>query len=159
MATGKVTKRTVDALSPAPKDQFLWDDELRGFGLKVTPAGNKVYLIQYRLGGRESKTRRYTIGTHGSPWTPAGARDEAERLLTLVRQGIDPLADKNERQRVAPDLAFNAYAVRFLDEYVRREWKASYAFAEGILRLHVTPVLKAKPLPSIKRSDIAAVLD
>jgi len=51
LATGKLTKRAVDALNPADRDQFLWDEELRGFGPKVTPAGNKVYLIQYRSGG------------------------------------------------------------------------------------------------------------
>jgi NADPH-dependent 2,4-dienoyl-CoA reductase/sulfur reductase-like enzyme len=26
-------------------DQFLWDRDLKGFGLKVTPSGNKVYLL------------------------------------------------------------------------------------------------------------------
>ncbi|GAC1573854.1 MAG: hypothetical protein NVS3B5_03750 [Sphingomicrobium sp.] len=74
MATGKVTKRSVDAMRAGPADQFLWDDELRGFGLKVTPAGRRVYLVQYRLGGRGSSTRRLTFGGHGSLWTPAGAR-------------------------------------------------------------------------------------
>ena len=70
MATSKLTKRTLDATHPGAKDLFVWDDELRGFGLKVTPAGNKIFLVQYRLGGRGSTTRRYTIGTYRSPWTP-----------------------------------------------------------------------------------------
>ena len=54
MATGRITKTAVDAMAPAPDDQFLWDDELRGFGLKVTPGGAKSYIIQYRTGGRGS---------------------------------------------------------------------------------------------------------
>jgi integrase len=159
MATGKVTKRTVDAVAVGSKDQFLWDEDLSGFGLKVTPAGNKVYLLQYRLGGRGAKTRRFTIGAHGSPWTPAGARDEAERLLTLVRQGVDPANEKAERQRIAADLAFASYAATFLSDYVKQQWKGSYAYAESILRLHVTPVLKSKPLPSIRKPDLTAVFD
>jgi len=159
MATGKVTKRTVDAMQAAAKDQMLWDDDLSGFGLKVTPAGNKVYLVQYRLGGRGSKTRRFTLGMHGSPWTSAGARSEAERLLTLVRQGVDPAAVKEERQRVAVDLAFGTYSDLFLREYVRRKWKASYDDAARIFRLHVCPVLKDKPLPSIRKADLTAVID
>jgi integrase len=159
MATGKLTKRAVDALHKGERDQFLWDEDLSGFGLKVTPAGNKVYLLQYRLGGRGAKTRRFTIGTHGSPWTPSGARDEAERLLTLVRRGVDPADDKAERQRIANDLAFSGYADRFLADYVKQQWKGSYGYAEGILRLHVTPVLKSKPLPSIRKSDLVAVFD
>jgi Arm DNA-binding domain len=48
----KITKRTVDALKPGITDLFLWDTELKGFGLKVTPGGNKVYILQYRKGGR-----------------------------------------------------------------------------------------------------------
>lgn len=159
MATGKITKRAVDAIHPGEKVQFLWDEELRGFGIKVTPAGGKTYLIQYRLGGRNAATKRFTIGRHGSPWTPTTARDEAERLLTKVRQGVDPAADKEARERAANDFAFPAYVDRFLDLYVKREWKASYAFAESILRIHITPILRAKPLPTIRRSDLNAVFD
>jgi hypothetical protein len=47
-ALAKITKRTVDALKPGATDRFLWDTELKGFGLKVTPSGNKVYILQYR---------------------------------------------------------------------------------------------------------------
>lgn len=159
MATGKIVKRTVDAQHPGAKDQFFWDDELKGFGLKVTPAGSKVYLIQYRLGGRGVKTKRYTIGRHGSPWTPAAARDEAERLLTLARQGVDPAEDKERRQREANDLAFGSYADKFLEEYVQQEWKASYGDAESAFRLHMRPVFKSKPLPAIRRQDISALFD
>ena len=80
MATARITKRAVDGARPVPKDSYLWDEELPGFGLKVTPAGRKVYLVQYRLGGRQGRTRRFTIGQHGE-LTPAAARIEAKRLL------------------------------------------------------------------------------
>ena len=90
MATGNVNKRTVDALKAGPEVSFLWDDDVKGFGVKITPAGALTYIYQYRMGGREAKTRRYSIGAHGSPWTPASARIEAKRLGLLVAQGIDP---------------------------------------------------------------------
>jgi hypothetical protein len=67
MATGKITKRTVDALLTAAVEGFLWDEDLKGFGLKTTARGAASYVVQYRMGGREAKTRRYTIGAHGSP--------------------------------------------------------------------------------------------
>jgi hypothetical protein len=53
---GKITKRTVDALKPGAKDRFLWDTELKGFGLKVTPSGNKIYVLQYRRGAASALT-------------------------------------------------------------------------------------------------------
>ncbi|MBF0184678.1 MAG: DUF4102 domain-containing protein [Magnetococcales bacterium] len=66
----KITKRIVDAVQASNKDAYTWDSELAGFGLKVTPAGRKVYLVQFRVAGR---TRRVTIGPHG-PATPDQAR-------------------------------------------------------------------------------------
>ncbi|WP_293942546.1 site-specific integrase [Sphingomonas sp.] len=160
MAGGKVTKRAVDAIRPGSKDEFLWDEDLSGFGLKVTPAGRKVYLFQYRLGGRGAPTRRVTIGVHGNPWTPAGARDEAERLLVLVKQGKDPAAEKEERRRMATDLAFDGYVTKFLTEYGKPHWRSgTYTNAESALRRFVTPALKKKALPLIRRSDISAMFD
>ena len=78
-----ISKRSVDAALSSSKDTYHWDDELSGFGLKVTPTGRKVYLVQYRLGGRRGRTLRVTIGVHGSI-TLDQARGEAKRLLGLV---------------------------------------------------------------------------
>src|SRR3546814_1210528 len=88
MATGKITKRAVDAMRAGSRNDFLWDTETKGFGVKITPAGKRVYILQYRLGGAGTKTQRYTIGAHGT-WTPDAAEREAKRLLALVDQGKD----------------------------------------------------------------------
>ena len=76
MPVGRITQEAVNALTPGAKDIFYWDDRLPGFGLKVTPTGSKVYLLQYRMGGRGHKTKRYTIGKEGAfraiSWPRAG---------------------------------------------------------------------------------------
>ena len=113
MPSAKISKRTVDAAQPGLREVFVWDEDLRGFGLRITPKGSKSYVLQYRMGGREAPTQRYTIGKHGSPWTPERARKEAERLLILVRQGTDPVEADRVRRRQAVDLAFNAYVESF----------------------------------------------
>ena len=79
MTTGRITKRGVDALAcPPGKDrEFLWDDAVSGFGVAVFPSGKKVYVAQYRHGGRSS---RVTIGDHGR-LTPDEARSQAKQLL------------------------------------------------------------------------------
>jgi hypothetical protein len=79
MAVGRLTKRSVEAvpLPVAPARSYLWDDQLKGFGVMVTGAGARTYLVQYQMGGRQAATERYTIGKHGSPWTAEKARDEA----------------------------------------------------------------------------------
>jgi len=78
---GRVNKRAVDALKPGRTTRFLWDRGLPGFGVRITPAGARAYVLQYELAGR---SRRLTIGRHGAPWTPAAARDEAIRLRAEV---------------------------------------------------------------------------
>lgn len=157
MATGRISKSSVDAVLPRATETMLWDDRVSGFGLKVTPAGAKTYLYQYRLGGRGGRTRRYTIGRHGS-MTPDRARREAERLAALVSQGVDPQQEKQDKGRRAIDLAFKGYAERFVEDCLKVRWKASHKDGEALLRLYVIPVLGSKPLHDIDRSDIRAVL-
>ncbi len=140
------------------RDAFLWDTDTRGFGVKITPAGKRVYLLQYRLGGRGSKTRRYTIGSHGA-WTPAAAEAEAKRLLMLVGQGKDPADDKRQRVREATDLTFDAVADRFEALEVPKRWVKSGGFVKDALRLHLRPKLGKRALPSITGQEIVALLD
>ncbi len=158
MATGRINKSGVDAVQSSTKDVILWDDKLSGFGLKVTPAGAKTYLFQYRLGGRAGKTRRVTIGKHGA-YTPDAARKEAERLAQMVGQGIDPQQQKKDAARKAVDLAFNSYAASFVDDCLKVRWKSSHQMGESLLRMYATPVLGSKPLHDITRADIRAVLN
>lgn len=156
MASGKITKRTVDALIASRSEGFLWDDGIKGFGAKITKSGAVSYILQFRMGGREASTRRYTIGSHGSPWTPATAREEAQRLFLLIAQGIDPVEVEKQRRREAVDLAFSNYAERFERSCVGRGWKVLVARS---FKIHVKPVLGSKPLPKITRSDVVAVFD
>ena len=157
---GKITKRTVDATMPGERDVFLWDTDLKGFGLKVSPAGSKIYVVQYRLGGREARTQRYTIGKHGSPWTPDKAREEAERLLGRVANEVDPTKERKAKlaahraDEEAPTLA--EFATRYIDEYAK-PYKKPRTLEEDKrnLRLHIKPTLGKLKLKNITPADIA----
>ncbi|MGN3974201.1 tyrosine-type recombinase/integrase [Tsuneonella sp. SYSU-LHT278] len=157
MATGRITKSAVDGQGTDTRDTFLWDDRITGFGLKVTPAGSKVYLYQYRLGGRGAKVRRYTIGKHGA-LTADAARKEAERLAMLVAQDIDPQAAKVHRRRQAIDLAFPTYLDDFARDCLAANWKGSASEVEAMLRTYALPDLRSKSLPEITRADIATLM-
>ncbi len=158
MATGNITKRAVEAAAPGPASTFLWDQKVKGFGLKVTPSGGRSYVYQYRVGGRGAKVQRCTIGAHG-PWTPDQARKEAKRLAVLIDQGTDPAAENKLKRREAIDLAFPAYAERFIETYLKAEWKGGFELAAGILRRDAIPALKAKTIKDVSRADISALMD
>ncbi|MSO76552.1 MAG: DUF4102 domain-containing protein, partial [Alphaproteobacteria bacterium] len=153
MAKGRITKRTVDAMAPASVDAYLWDRELAGFGLKVSPAGRKTYLVQYRLGGRGGRIRRYNIGPHGAPLTAEEARWEAALVLTEVRAGRDP-AGKRLADRKAPSVA--ELAERFMAEHTGAKSKARTKAEYGRLfdRL-ILPALGARRALDVARSDVA----
>ncbi len=84
----KITKRVVDALRLHDRERVVWDDENKGFGVRVHPTGKKVYIVKYRRRGRVAKT---AIGPHG-PIAPAEARTRAAEIITAARTGRDSAA-------------------------------------------------------------------
>jgi integrase len=145
----KITKRIVDAAGPETADVFIWDSELRGFGLKVTPKGRKVYLVQYRLPG--AATRRYTIGAHGSPWTPDLARDKALEVLAAVAAGQDPA---DARREAKSDISISELCDLYLAEGVRTKKASTIEMDLSRIGAHVRPLLGAKRLKQLSKSDI-----
>jgi len=80
MAKAKITERVIDTLRSASrrtgKSAFLWDTELRGFGLRVGTNGHGTWLVQKWIGGRRGKLKRIAIG-HLPPMTVDEARSKA----------------------------------------------------------------------------------
>lgn len=148
--TTKITKRVVDAEEPAEKDKFVWDAELKGFGLKTTPKGRKVYVVQFRLPGQT--TRRYTIGQHGSPWTPTTARQEAMRVLGQVAAGSDP---SEEKRLAKQDITLNELCDLYLENGTSDKKASTIAMDRSRINAHVRPLLGKKRLKQVRKADIS----
>lgn len=152
----RITKRAVDAARPGKRDTFYWDDSTTGLGLKVTPAGKKTYVLQYRIHGR---VRRYTIGKHGSPWTPEQARDEAVRLLGQVAAGIDPAALKAALRREGKAAKTVA---QLCDLYVAEDCAtkkpSTLAADKGRIERHIKPLLGRLRVKNVTDADVARFL-
>jgi integrase len=145
----KITKRTIDSLKIGPKDFFVWDEELLGFGVRVMPSGVRSYVVQYRIGGRTRRTAFSRVGT----MTPDEARKHARELLVAVDKGRDP-AGEAEAHRRSPTVG--AFSERFLAEHVaprckpstQREYRRS-------VELFIKPHLGTFKIGDVKRPDIA----
>jgi integrase len=158
MSNRSITLRTIDAIKPCPTgDVYTWDTYLRGFGVRVTPKGVKSYVLQYRVSGGPS--RRKTIGMHGSPWTIQTARKEAERLLMIVRQGIDPVEAQREAKRKEKALNFSAYCDMFVDLYLQPHWPDTWPEAMRTLENVAKPRWGKRSLLSLKRADMVKLMD
>ena len=152
MPTLKLTKRNVDALKPAAERFTAWDTDLKGFGLRVTPMGERVYVLKYRIAGEQ---RWLTIGRHGSPWTPEQARDEAKRLLGDVARKNDP-ASQRRAEREA--LTFAALCDLYLAEGVSHKKRSTIAADKGRIEHHLKPLLGRKRIIAIAREDVERLL-
>jgi integrase len=148
----RITKRTVDAIHPNGADQFLWDRDIKGFGLKITAGGNKVYILQYRKGGRGAPTKRITIGRHGA-LTPEQARKEAAHLSGAIAHGSDPAAVR-AAEKAAPTVA--VLTERFLAEHVATKTKQRTAIEyRRLIENVIVPAVGRKRVRDVTRADIS----
>ena len=96
MVTKRLTKRVVESLAPRTHRYVVWDSELKGFGVRVTPQGRKTYLVRYRTTG--GADRRLTLTTHGV-MTTEEASEQARLALADAAMGGDPQGAKAEATR------------------------------------------------------------
>lgn len=142
----KLTKRVVEGAKTKSKDAFLWDTDIAGFGVKVTPGGGRIYILQARLEGRK---RRFTIGRHGSPWTVDEARKEAVRLLATLCDGVDPhQADQAKTIRV------DALCDLYMEEGASRKKESTRQTDRSLIRRHIKPLLGRRLVSSLTKADI-----
>lgn len=144
----RLTDKIVKALpAPASGNKLHYDAEVKGFACRVTAAGARAFVLNYRASGRE---RRYTIGSFPE-WTTTAARKEAAELKKLVDRGDDPMAERHD-DRAAPTVGelIDRFAADFLPrkrESTRREYAA-------ILDKIVRPELGKVKVADVRHADI-----
>jgi integrase len=154
----KVTKRAVDALDrPTKSQEFLWDSELRGFGVRVVPSGLKTFIVQYRTAA--GRSRRLAIGRYGL-MTVEQARDQAKIKLGMVASGVDPVEqdDVPEDSISVSDLCDwyleEAKAGRILGRRNRAIKASSLAMDESRIKTHIKPLLGHRLVNSLRIVDV-----
>lgn len=156
--TARITKRTVDAVvTPTTEDgeARVWDTDLKGFFLRVYPSGRRVYALKYRLGPLQ---RIFTIGVHGSPYTPEMARDAADAALRRVADGEDPATIKKEEREA---LTVSALIDRYLEDgpATKPSKRASTWANDGSnLKRHILPLLGRKVAKAVSKAEAAKAI-
>ncbi|MBI1384723.1 MAG: tyrosine-type recombinase/integrase [Rhizobiales bacterium] len=143
----RVNTSTVDSLQPG---DTLRDTEIMGFGARRRSAAAPTYYLQTRVKGR---LRFITIGTHGSPWTPASARKEALRLITKINEGLDP-GQAKAAARAAP--LFAEAADLYLAEHAPKLKESTRADYKRLIDVCLKPAFARRHLADITTSDVAA---
>ncbi len=144
----KLTDKAVrDLAAPVSGNKVTYDDDVKGFGVRVTKAGARAFILNYRAGGRE---RRITIGAYPD-WTAGAARDRAKELKRRVDNGADPMAERHE-ERAAPTM--NDLADRFEAEHLTKRRPTTARDYKSLLRLYVRPRIGKIRVSDLKHSDV-----
>jgi integrase len=153
MAKIKLTKTAVDAAQAQSTDVELRDTLVPGFLCKVTPAGRKVFMIQYRTNTGER--RKPSLGLFGE-LTVEQARALAQDWLAEVRRGGDPGGEKADARK-APTV--KELCTRFMEDYSKTRNKPSTqrSYQHQIDR-SILPAFGSKKVPEITRMDVIALM-
>lgn len=154
MAKTKITKSAVDAAQPQAQAIELRDTLVPGFLCKITPAGRKVFMLQYRTNAGER--RKPALGLFGE-LTVEQARSLAQEWLAQVRRGGDPAADKAEA-RQAPSV--EELCKKFMEDYSKKRNKPSTRVGyQGVIDRCIIPLLGRKKVHDVKRPDVAGLME
>ena len=141
----------MDTIAVEARPREVWDDELKGFGVRVHPSGRKVFIAMTRVDGR---LIRVTIGRHGVV-TVAGARAQAMQIIAQARAGKDPTLQKKRspESRTMEDLCR-----RFLDDYVAVHCKPTTTkdYRHSI-ESFIAPKLGKRRVVDVRREDVVAL--
>lgn len=149
----RLTVKSIEFLRPKVRPYEVSDGG--GLFLTVRPNGSKSFTVRYRFAGRP---RNYTLGSAIIGLTEA--RKLAAEALVEVARGNDPAHTKATRKAAAKIAAEanDGVAVvvdRFVEEYLKRECKASWAKeAERLLRVEIVSVWGKRKMPEITDDDV-----
>ena len=155
MPHAQLTDLAIRNIAPPSSGSIeIWDGKLPGFGVRVSPKGARSFVLLYRIDGR---ARRLTLGRH-----PLLSLSEARRIaqqgLAQVTQGIDPAPERETYSRADNPLAFESFALQFIERYARPKNK-DWGESQRLLDREFTPHWRGRDIRDIKRSDVLAVID
>jgi integrase len=151
----RLTIRTIETIKADKIRREIPDAYLRGLYFVVQSSGAKSWAIRYRHGRR---TRKHTLGAY-----PAidlkSARELGAKALRAVAEGRDPGQEKVQARVARIDTVEGAVA-QFIERHCKQANRArTIESTERLLRLHVVPRWRGRPVNSITRRDVLDVLD
>ena len=122
----------------------------RGFGLKVTSGGSRVFVLRYFVDGKD---RLMKIGDYPT-WSLAAARDEAAAKVRAIDGGQDPLSNKRARREA---LTVKDAVQRYLKTHVAR--LRSSVDATRYFEKEILPEIGQMKVCDVRRADVVDLVE
>jgi integrase len=155
----RLTDRFIKALPPAPEGDRYTEMEIEtpGLGVRITDKGHKTFVY----GDRFPSKPRYTFREIApvSAASLAEARETAQEWRRLVRQGIDPAAERaRKRAEALRSLAvtFGSVAEIWFAEKLKNERNG--ADVERDFRNNLMPRLSTRPIAEITDLEVLDII-
>jgi Arm DNA-binding domain/Phage integrase family len=150
----KLTPLSVANLKPSDKRREVPDGGCAGLYRVLQPSGSASWAVRYRFHGQQKK-----ITLNGNV-SLAAARKEASNALHQVEQGNDP-AEQRQAAKAKAVAARDDTVLAICEQFFKREGSKlrTAAAIEATLKRHVYPVIGAKQIDTVKRSEITKLLD
>jgi integrase len=133
---------------PEKGSKITLDDEVLGFGIRVTTNDARSYILRYTT--RAGRERTYTIGD-ATVWRTTDARGKARELRREIEDGADPLGDI-EAERDAPTIT--DLIERFRAEHLPKKRPGTARDYEYLLRLHIEPHFGQMKVADVRFEDV-----
>lgn len=150
--TTRLTKRVVEAFASKADRYFVWDLELKGFGVRVSPQGRKTYIVRYRTTG--GADRRLTLATHGV-MTTEEAREEARRALAQAAMGGDPQGVKADRRA---EMTVRELCELYMAEGTATKKETTLRIDRIRIKRHINPRIGMMKVTDVARGDIQRLM-
>ncbi len=152
MPKAHLTHRAIDTFVAGRWMTDYWDEQLPGFGVRVSKSGRKTFIVRYK--GASGSKRRLNLGVY-PVMSLAEARDQAREKLAAIAKGEDPQVEKvAEREAVT----FGELADIYIERHAKikkRRWRED----ERILRVDLLPQWRSRKAKGIGRREVGEVLD
>ncbi|QYF86221.1 tyrosine-type recombinase/integrase [Brevundimonas sp. PAMC22021] len=152
MVTKRLTKRVVEALAPRDERYVVWDSDLKGFGVRISPQGRRTYLARFRTHG--GSDRLMALAPHGVI-TAEEARERARLAIAEAAQGGDPQADKMERRG---EMTMGELCELYMAEGTAMKKASTLKIDRIRIDRHIKPRVGRMKLSDVSRADIQRLM-
>ncbi len=143
--------------APAVGQEFVWDTELKGFGVRVGTSGVKTYVLQFR--SPDGRLRRMAVA-RCNVLDVDEARKQARALLAKATLGVDP-AEEKRANRIGGTVAevcdwylAEAESRRLLGRRRRPIKPSTLKMDRSRIERHIKPLLGTRSVRTLRLADI-----
>lgn len=154
-----LTERQIRDAKPERRTRILWDSQIKGLGLRITPRGTKSYILNYRVATREC---RATLA-RASGLSLKAARERAAEELAAIRAGRPHPLERRREANTAPSVADGLD--RFFTEFAparigigRMSERTVKEYRKQADR-YLVPALGKRKIRNVARRDVEAMVE